>query len=150
MKLQYPLLITLFFSMGQGKKHYTQTSVDTIRYNLAKYHDTDIKRRWAFKCLEYLTAHGYIRRHKRHENDSLGHVSQKPSLIIFTLKGMAWLAKMGIQGAREIYRSMIQYLNKGHNRWPSKHDFDDGSYLPDKPHDREAIKSLLVGIGTSI
>ena len=136
--------------MGQGKNHYTATSVDTIRDNLAKYHDKHIQRRWAFKCLEHLTHQGFIRRKKRYKHDSVGHITQRPSLIMFTLKGMASLAKMGIAGARKIYQTMLEYLNKGDKRWPSKHDFDDGSYLPDNPSDRERLKRLLGIVGTSI
>jgi len=150
MKLQYPLAITLFFSMGQGKNHYTATSIDTIIENLAKYHHIHIERRWTFKGLQDLTDKGFIRRKKRYTHDSAGHISQIPSLIMFTLKGMAFLAMTGIAGARKIYRTMLEYLNRGDKRWPSKDDFDDGSYLPENPHDRKRLKRLLGIVGNRI
>ncbi len=148
--LQYALMITIFFSMRQGKSHYTQSSVDALLKNIAKYHNIHIKRRWLFHCLSGLLAKGYLTRKFRYRHSSEGLISQIPSLLIFTLKGTAWLATMGIAGARAIYQKMLSWLNKGDKRWPSKHDFDDGTFLPQHPQDHQRLKSLLGIVGTRI
>lgn len=148
--LQYALMITIFFSMSQGKSHYTQTSIDALLKNIFKYHNIKIKRRWLFHCLRSLLDRGYLRRKSRYRHDTAGLISQIPSLLTFSLKGMAWLATMGIAGARKLYKNMIEYLNKGDKRWPSKDDFDDGTYLPEDPQARERLKSLLGIVGTGI
>ena len=148
--LQYPLMITLFFAMGQGQNHYTQASIDAILANLVKYHDVDIKRCWLFRNLRRLLDDGLIRRKPRYRHDNTGLISQIPSLITFSLKGVVWLSKIGISGARELYKTMVTYLKKRDQRWPHKEDFDDGSYLPEDEADRKRLKSLLEIVGTSI
>jgi hypothetical protein len=148
--LQYALMITIFFSMSQPVNHYTQSSIDALLKNLAKYHNINVKRRWIFHCLRGLIDRGYLRRKSRYRHDPLGLISQIPSLLTFTLRGMAWLATMGIAGTRKLYKKMLNWLNKGDKRWPSKHDFDDGTYLPEDPQDRERLKRLFEIVGTRI
>ncbi len=150
MKLQHELMSTIHFAMGQGKNHYTQTSVDTIRANLKKYQDKDVQRRWTFKCLEYLTDQGFIRRKKRYKHNSAGHIRQRSSLISFTFKGVCWLLKIGYTGAREIYENMIDRFKGGDQRWPTKHDFHDGTWQPDKASDRQRLKRLTEIVFDSI
>jgi len=141
------IMITIFFSTGQGKNHYTVSSVDTLRLNLDKFHDINIKRRWTFQCLEDLLAAGYIRRQARYVNDHNGLITQIPSMVTFTLKGVVWLVKKGVSGAKKIYKSMMKYLKKQDNRFPSRDNFDDGSWWPAEPDQKKALKGLL-GIAT--
>jgi len=141
------VMITLFFSTGQGENHYTVSSVNTLRKNLDKFHDINIKRRWTFQCLADLLAAGYIRRKARYVQDHNGLITQIPSVVTFTLKGIVWLVKMGVKGARKIYKSMMSYLKKDDCRFPVKKDFDDGSYWPKDPDQRAALEGLL-GIAT--
>jgi len=126
-------MITIFFSMSQGKNHYTVSAVDTFLVNLEKFHKIKIKRRWMFYCLRYLLDEGYIRRKTRHTQDFDGLITQIPSMITFTLKGIVWLVRMGVEGAKKVYKSMQKFLKKGDKRFPSKPDFDDGSWKPADP-----------------
>ncbi len=140
--LQLILMNILNFSMGQGENHYTKASVNRILEILAEIYDIHVKRRWVFKCIRWLIDHGYINRKSRIYNDSAGLVSQKSSMISFTIKGVGHLAKMGVTRARAIHKNMIAWFNKRDGRWPSEHDYDDGSWQPDKPSDRERLKRL--------
>ena len=140
-------MITLFASMGQGKNHYSVSSIDKIRLNLDKFHDINIKRRWMFQCMADLEADKYIRRKPRYIQDHNGLIRQIPSMITFTLKGIVWLVKMGVEGAKKIYKSMMSYLKKDDKRFPSRTDFDDGSWWPEDPEDRKRVEKLL-GIAT--
>jgi len=143
-------MITLFFAMSQGQNHYTLASIDALLANLAKYHDIHIKRRWLFTSLRRLLDGGYIKRKSRYRHGTSGFISQIPSLIVFTLKGAVWLSKMGIEGAKNLVKSMYTYLKGPDKRWPSRTDFDDGTYFPENDADRERLKSLLEIVGTRI
>ena len=136
------IMITIFFSCGQGRKHYTVTSIDTLRKNLSEFHGIKIKRRWTFQCVRYLLDAGYIKRDSRHVHGEGGLITQIPSMINFTLKGMAWLVKMGVRHTRKIYKAMIDHINSNDRRFPRKKDFDDGSWKPKDPGMKEGIKYL--------
>lgn len=137
------IMITLFFSMSQGKNHYTVSSINTLRKNLKTHHKIDIKRRWTFQCLADLLTGGYIRRKARYKNDHNGEINQIPSMISFTLSGIAWFVKKGVKGAKEIHKSMVSYLKKGDKRFPSRTDFDEKSFVPADPDERKKIEGLL-------
>lgn len=141
------IMITLFNSTSQGENHYTVSSVDKLRLNLDKFHKINIKRRWTFQCLADLLAAGYIRRKARYVNDHNGLITQIPSMVTFTLKGVVWLVRMGVKGARKIHKSMMSYLNKGDKRFPSRPEYDDGSWWPEAADQRAALENLL-GIAT--
>lgn len=137
------LIITIFKSTGQGENHYTVSSVDKLRLNLEKFHDITIKRRWTFQCLKDLIDANYIRRKQRYVKDFNGLITQIPSMITFSLKGVVWMVKMGVKGAKKIYKSMMSYLKKDDQRFPSRKDFDDGSWWPEAADQREALENLL-------
>ncbi len=136
------IMITIFFSSGQGKKHYTKTSIKALRKNLKNFHGIKIKVRWTFQCLRDLLDAGYIKRASRHRHDHNGQITQIPSMISFTVKGMAWLVKMGVRKTRKIYKAMIDHLEGKDRRFPTKKDFDDGSWKPKDPGMKEGIKYL--------
>lgn len=136
-------MITVFFSTGQGKNHYTVSSISAFRNNLLKFHKIKIKRRWIFYCFKWLLDEGYLRRKERYQQKDNGLISQIPSMITFTLKGVVWLVSMGVAGAKKIHKSMMKYLKKQENRWPSRSQFDDGSYRPADPDQRVALEGLL-------
>ena len=144
------LMITVFYCIGQGKSHYTVAAVDTFLKLLKDHHNIRIRRRWMFQCLRDLLDQGYLKRRPRHLNDGNGLVTQIPSMISFTLKGVAWLVKMGVDGARAIHKSMLSYLNKGDNRFPSGDDYDDGSWRPSDPKERKRLEGLLGIVTKSI
>ena len=143
-------MITLYFSMGQGKNHYTVSSIDRLLLNLAKFHKIKIKRRWCFACLRWLIDKGYIRRSQRYVNDHNGLITQIPSMVVFTLKGISWLSIKGVVGAKEIYKSMVKWLKKGEKRFPGRKDFDDGSYQPATAEERKRLNDLLASVGKKI
>ena len=140
-------MITLFFSMSQGKNHYTVTSIKTLLLNLSKFHKIDIQRRWCFECLRWLIDEGYIRRKARYRNDHNGLLTQIPSMVTFSLKGVVWLVSKGVSGAKKLYKSMMKFLKKQDKRFPSGKDFDDGSYKPEDPDQRAALEGLLGIVG---
>jgi len=141
------LMITIFMSTSQGKNHYTVSAINTFLLNLEKFHKINIKRRWCFQCLADLLTAGYIRRKARYVRDHNGLITQIPSIVTFTLKGVVWLVRMGVKGAKKIHKSMMQYLQKGDNRFPSKSQYDDGSWWPEAADQRAALENLL-GIAT--
>lgn len=143
-------MVTLFFSSSQGKNHYTVSSVKTILSNLTKFHKIKIKRRWCFECLHWLINEGYIRRKSRYVNDHNGLITQIPSMVTFTLKGVVWLVSKGVVGARAMHKSMMAYLKKDDKRWPSKSGYDDGSYKPANPDERIRLEGLLGIVGRKI
>ncbi len=147
---QVATMVTLHFSMSQGKNHYTRTSIDTLLYNLKIHHNRIIKRRWLFECIRGLLDAGYIRRRSRYRHDTDGLISQIPSLMMFTLKGVEWLKTMGIGGAAKLHKTMLAYLRKKDKRWPHQDDFDDGSWEPHNPDDQKRFKRLLGTVGTRI
>ena len=144
------IMTTLFFCMGQGKSHYSTAAINTILELLEKFHKIEIKRRWLFQCLKDLTDAGLIKRSARYRQSYDGLISQIPSMIIFTLKGTAWLSRMGIKGAKELYKSMVNFLGKQDKRFPREKDFNDGSWTPAKQADRERFDGLLGIVGKKI
>jgi hypothetical protein len=140
-------MITIFFSSGQGKKHYTVTSINALRQNLSEFHGIKIRRRWTFQCLRYLLDAGYIKRKGRYVHDNNGIITQIPSMVTLTLKGMAWLVARGVRKTRKIYKAMVDHISSNDKRFPKKKDFDDGSWKPKDPGMREGLEYML-GIAT--
>lgn len=137
------LMLTIFFSTGQGKKHYTVSSISAFQNNLQKYHKIKIKRRWIFYCFRWLLDEGYIRRKERYRNYNNGLIRQIPSMITITLKGVVWLVSKGVAGAKKIYKNMVQFLKSGDKRWPHGAGTDDGSFWPADPEVKEGLEKML-------
>lgn len=137
------IIITIFFSSGRGEKHYTVSSIDAFLLNLEKFHKIKIKRRWIFYCFRYLLDAGYIKRKARYANDGNGLITQIPSMVTFTLRGVIWLVSKGVTGAKKIYKSMMSYIKKDDGRFPAKKDFDDGSFWPEDPAQRNFLMHKL-------
>ena len=147
---KFSIMITLFFSMSQGKNHYTVSSIDKLRENLDKYHKVDIKRRWTFQCLRDLLDAGYIKRKQRYVHDFDGLITQIPSMITFTLKGAIFMVRRGVSGAKKIVKSMVKYLQKKDKRFPLQKDFDDGSYKIVDQEDKKRLNNLLESVTKQI
>lgn len=141
------IMITIFFSMSQGKNHTSFSSIDAFLINLKKHHKINIKRRWIFYCFRWLLDNGYISRQSRHIRGDHGEITQIPSMISFTLKGVVWLLKRGVSKAKRLYNGIKRWLNKEDQRFPTKKDFNDGSWWPECPDERKMLKGLL-GIAT--
>ena len=149
-RIQYALMVTLFASMGKGKSHYTQSSINAILANLLEYHEIKIKRSWLFKNIRRLLDAGYINRRSRYRHDGSGFISQIPSLIIFTYKGSKWLARLGIRGARTLRDTIRTFLEKKDGRWPHKDDFEGNGGPKEVPDSKRRLLDLLDGIGERI
>jgi len=149
-RIQYALMVTLFASMGKGKSHYTQSSIDAILANLLKYHEIKIKRSWLFKNLRRLLDAGFINRRSRYRHDSDGRISQIPSLLIFTYLGSKWLARLGIRGARTLRDTIRVFLEKKDGRWPHRTDFEGNGSIPEDPETKGRLFDLLDGVGERI
>jgi len=93
---------------------------------------------------------GYIKRSQRYVNNHDGLITQIPSMVVFSLKGIAWLVSNGVVGAKKIYQSMVTYLKKGDKRFPKGKDFDDGSYKPADPEDEKRLNNLLESVTKQI
>jgi hypothetical protein len=136
-------MITLFACMSQGKNHYTVAAPNTLRKLLKIHYIIEIGRRWFFQSMKDITDDGYIKRDTRYRQDHNGIISQIPSMVIFKLRGIVQLVKMNVKGAKEVYKSMVTYLKKDDGRFPSRTDFDDGSYSPPDPDERKKLEGLL-------
>ena len=141
------IMITIFFSMGQGENHYTVSAINTFLLNLKKHHKIDIKRRWVFYCFAWLLDNKYIKRKQRYVHDHNGLVTQIPSMVTFKLRGIAWLVKMGVKGAKDIYKKMVTHIQGPDKRAPKQDDFDDGSWKPADPEFRKWLENKC-GIAT--
>jgi len=141
------IMITLFYSMSQGKNHTSYSSIDAIQKNLKKHHKIDIKRRWIFYCLRWIIDNGYMSRESRYIHDDNGTITQIPSMLSFTLKGVIWLLKRGVSKAKRLYKNIMTWLGKKDKRFPRKENFDDGSWHPADPEVRAGLEKLL-GIAT--
>jgi hypothetical protein len=144
------VMITIFSSMSQGKNHYTRSSVAKIGENLEKYHGIHVKRRWIFYCLAYLIENGYIRRKSRYLNDNNGLITQIPSLISITLKGVVYLVSKYVVGAKKLYKSMVKFAQRKDKRWPSEEFKKDTSYRPATPEEQKRLNDLLASVGVDI
>lgn len=149
-RIQYALMITIFASMGKGKSHYTQSSINAILANLVEYHDINIKRSWLFKNIRRLLDAGYINRKPRYRHDGSGFISQIPSLIIFTYKGSKWLARLGIRGARTLRDTIRTFLEKKDGRWPHRAHFEPNGVQTPDPDSQRRLNDLLDGVGERI
>lgn len=112
------LMVTLFACMGYGTKHYTKASVDALRGLLQQYHGIEVGRRWMFDCLRCMIENKIIRREQRYRNDENGEIRQISSMVSFTFKGVRYLSKMGVRGARKLLDSMISWHKKKDRRFP--------------------------------
>ena len=144
------IMITLYSSMCQGQNHYTVTSVNKIRENLKKYHKIHVERRWIFYCIAELLRKKLLSRKARHRQDENGIITQIPSLIALTVKGVKYLVAKRVTGAWKLLKSMMIWLKKGDGRWPGKKDVQDGSYWPERGDERERLKGLLGIVGEKI
>ncbi len=140
------VMITLFASMSQGENHYTRTSINKIGENLEKHHKIHVKRRWIFYIMAYLDENGYVNRKSRYVQDNNGLITQIPSLISFTLKGVVYLVKKYVVGAKKLYKAMVKFSQKEDKRWPSEEFKKDTSYKPASPEEQKGLNGLLASV----
>jgi len=143
-------MITLFFSMGQGKKTYTQASINRILELLSEFHNINIKRRWVFQCLRYLEDAGYITRRKRYNRHAGGLIEQIPSLWSFTHKGAQWLVKQGVYKAKRLATEILKKIMGDDGRFPTAKDFNAPQDDPTGRKDSERLKQLAGGVTKDI
>jgi len=115
-------MITLFACMGQGKNHYTLASIDAQIKLLSEKHKTYVHRRWVFQCLRDLIDGGYINRKSRYKKDPEGQSRRRSSMVVFTVKGLQYLTKSMVQGARRALNTILRYVTGDDKRWPKLPD----------------------------
>jgi hypothetical protein len=72
-------------------------------------------------------------------------------MIVFTLKGIAWLSSKGVVGARKLYKTMVKWLNKKDKRFPVQKDIDGKKKSkPEYTEDKERLSGLLGIVGRKI
>ena len=140
------LIVTTYFSIGQGKNHYTVSSPKAYRKNLDKFHNKKIKARCYYQHMRDLEDNNYIRRKQRYKNDSNGLIRQIPSMTTLLLKGVVLLVRLGTAGAKKLYKSMVTFSQKEDKRWPSEEYKKDTSYRPEDPEERKRLNDLLTGV----
>lgn len=143
-------MITLFFSMGQGKKTYTQASINKMLELLSRFHNVHIKRRWVFQCLRYLEDAGYITRRKRYNRHAGGLIEQIPSLWSFTRKGAIYLVNQGVYKAKRLAKEILSHVMGGDGRFPTEKDFNASQDDPTGRKDSERLKQLAGGVTKDI
>jgi hypothetical protein len=144
------IMITIFSSTCQGENHYTKTSISKIGENLEKYHGIHVQRRWIFYCLAELLERKLLTRKSRYRNDDYGLITQIPSLLAFTIKGIKYLVSKRVVGAWKMLKSMLAWLKKGDARWPEKKDVQGSSYWPEGADEKQRLKGLLGIVGKKI
>ena len=144
------VMVTIFASMSQGKNHYTKTSVAKIGENLEKYHKIHVKRRWIFYCLAYLLENKLLTRKSRYINNDNGLITQIPSLLSFSLKGVTYLVSKYVVGAKKLYKNMVKFAKKDDKRWPNEVYKKDTSYRPATADERKRLDDLLGIVGRKI
>ena len=112
------LFITLYKITVKGKKHYIFPSIDALIDLLAARHATQIKRRWAFRCIKYLEDQGLITRRPRYVKDKDRGYKQIPSLIAFTLAGARKLYSCGLDSAARLAKEIMGWIKGGDKRFP--------------------------------
>ena len=140
------VFITIYKIIVKGKKHYIQPSVDTIIDLLCSYHDTTIKRRWAFNCLRDLEQLGYIKRQRRYLNNDDGEVRQIPSLITITLAGARKLYRQGIEGAAMLIKEILGWIQSADKRWPRERHGGPASIEGASPAGIVCLGDVIAGL----
>ncbi len=100
--------------------------------------------------MAYLIDDGYVNRKSRYLQDNNGQITQIPSLISFTLKGVVYLVKKYVVGAKELYKKMVEFAQKEDKRWPSEEFKKDTSYRPATLEEQKRLNDLLASVGTDI
>ena len=144
------LIVTTYFSMSQGKNHYTVSSPDAYRENLKKFHEVDIKRRCYFQHTRDLEDAKYLRRRQRYKHDDNGLIRQISSMTTLLLKGVVLLVRLGTVGAKKLYKSIVKFAQRQDKRWPSEEYKKDTSYRPADPEERKKLNDLLGIVGKKI
>lgn len=136
------ILFTFFFCMGQGQTHISYASINKIRELLSKYHDVNIKRSWLFECIRFLIDSGYISRKPRYEQRTGGMITQRPSMVSFTKKGIDWLLVKGVSRARVLLENMLNYFKREDGRFPTEKEFTSKLMYPSDPIEASRLKQL--------
>lgn len=124
------IFITLFTCTSQGNNHYSLISVNKILKLLARFHETHVKRRWAFQCIHDLIETGHLSRRPRYKRHKDGTINQLSSITAITLKGAKLLVAKKVSGALLLLNKILAWAKNQDKRFPTKRDI-----LPDNIKD---------------
>lgn len=147
---KFSILISLFVTTSQGKKHYTLCSVDALLNLLLKYHNISVGRRWAFECLRWLEDEGYIVRRQRYRHQPDTTIRQLSSIISLTAKAAKIMVKKKVSGAMVLLKRMIKWAKGPDRRFPKPADLVPSSESDQKELTREEAKDFLQKLAASL
>ena len=136
---KHATIITLYSILVKGKKHYCTPYPVTLLSLLEKIHNINIGRRWLFQCLHDIEEAGYITRQRRWENIQGPEIRSLSSIFALTVRGLQYLIKKGVGGAKGLLRQTLDWLHKKDRRQPTAKDL----LQYDKRVDDEKMISLI-------
>lgn len=140
------ILITLFAIFVKGKKHYVTPAPNTILLLLEKFHEKSIHRRWLFECLLFLREKKFIRTKRRWLIIEDNEIRSIPSMVTITTKGVQYLSRKMVAGAKSIYKQMLTWLNRGDKRWPAPVDLVAPEQIRDAEGGLKHIREIIQGM----
>ncbi len=141
------LMITLFAIMQKGETHYTIASIDAIIALLKKIHGISVKRRWTFQCMYDLIDAKLINRQSRYRQNEDGTIRQISSMIAFTMKGLRYMVKKRVKGAKKLLRRMLKWLKGKDNRFPHANTATINSEDPEIEENLKRLRRLVSDVG---
>lgn len=136
-------LITFYKIQVKGKKHYSTPHPDTIRDLLKRFHNIDIGRRWHFQCTHDLEEAGYINRQRRWEKLPGPEIKSLSSIFVLTVKGLQYLIRKGVSGARGLLKGILDWLHKDDRRRPTAKDLTGAGADADREKALRLIKGII-------
>lgn len=144
---RYSILITLYSILVKGKRHNCEPSPNKIIELLKSFHSIKIGRRWFFQCCRNLEDAGYISRQRRHRHTTDIGILSLPSSWVFCFKGLQYLKKNLVIGAKELARRMIDYLHRDDNRFPRPSHIFPGEEIKERSEALARLQEFIAGIG---
>jgi len=136
--------------MGGKNGTYSLCSVDAMIKTIFKRFGKVVKRRWVFQCLRYMEDIGMINRKERKGQNTDGTYWQKSSQITLCAKGARYLWKMGVAGAKTLWKSIIAWAEGKDKRWPNKKDIYPLRTNSNEIEIPRGLKALVGMVGTSV
>jgi len=114
----HSLAVTLFKIFQKSEKNYIVPAIDSLISLLGDYHGCTVKRRRVFYSMRYLLDEKLIRRKARYQKYSDGQITQVPSMVTWTLKGLQYLWRMGVGDALKSIKRIKEDSKKRDQRFP--------------------------------
>lgn len=140
------ILITLFACTGQGKNHYSLISINKIIELLAKRHETHVKRRWVFQCLQDIIETGYLSRRQRYKHQADGTIQQLSSITAISLKGAKLLVAKRVSGAFLLLKRILSWMKNKDKRFPTEPEITQTRLDKIDPSELRRLENLVFSV----